>query len=310
MVSRSEEAPVLTEKLNAVLGERPGSLGMSWSVEDRVEAVGIVDSLLGRVPPEEDLPRSVSPEDKEMSVATKNDPDIAFITLRQSLKRLDALTKESQIHSSMKTTEAQYAYALKLHTLYYQEKGESLDADVHVEWEDKVGDAFVEVYTRAAQNPHEVALMAKLVGEKADISLLQLEITKNVEALTGLVAADHLGHVVHAGIVAEVAKVDAKLLKLEEKVEDYLQTSLQDESINEAGYAARSEDFFKFRLELVPRMAEINATLLLKKPSAAAEGEAVRRVAYATPFANNEAEDVQPVYLEGIFPQYGEAAQS
>ena len=75
-------------------------------------------------------------------------------------------------------------------------------------------------------------------------------------------------HVVHAGIVADVKKVDAKLIKLEKKVEDYLQASMQDESIEDAGYAARATDLYNFRLELVPKTAGINTTLLRKRPNA------------------------------------------
>ena len=103
-------------------------------------------------------------------------------------------------------------------------------------------------------------------------------------------------HVVHAGIVADVEKVDAKLIKLEKKVEDYLQASMQEESIEDALYAARVTDLCNFRLELVPKTAGINTTLLRKRPNAVEDGGAARRVAYVAPDVNNEAEVVQPKY--------------
>ena len=66
---------------------------------------------------------------------------------------------------------------------------------------------------RLAQNPPEIIAMAKLATERADITLQQLNITKNIEAITAAVGAEALTHVVHAGLVADMGKVEAKLTK-------------------------------------------------------------------------------------------------
>ena len=280
-----------------------------------------------------------------MTASAKAERDIVQAKLGQSIRRLDGLTRENQIVVTLRNAQQLYDEALRQHIIFCNKKGEDPFAGAHLEWqnalEDNFGRSCIEAEEklealRVANEPPDIPNSVKLASAKTEWAVAECQIKLDIEGLIKALEPAQIGAESHksleAGRDSLVKDLDALKTLGAKIVQLAVQSRVPDEEVTEL-----MNSYEELRKSIAPKIAQINSTLIMKKPDAVAVAQTEQNVARPNtnstggenrvaeprkqfikyqpqemPKFSGKAKDYarwKKLWQEGISPQFAESAQ-